>query len=91
MSSAKKLDNNYVDLIADEINEGVKIIEARSGEDVNESLDRMDVVLCEGQPPEELLNLGCGAKGLKIGSLFCRSKFYFDNPPWVTRINSPVR
>ena len=57
MSSAKKLDEEYADLIADEINEGVKIIEARSGEEVDASLDRMDVVLCEGQPPEELLNL----------------------------------
>ena len=57
MSSVKNLEQDYADLIAEEMGEGVKIIEARAGESVETSLDRMDVVLCEGQPPEELLNL----------------------------------
>lgn len=57
MSTAKKMNNEYAEIIADEIGEGVKIIEARPGEDVDGSYDRMDVVLCDGQLPAELLTL----------------------------------
>ena len=57
MSAAKKLDAEYIDLISEEIGAGVKIVEARRTDTVENSVGRMDVVLCDGQPPAEVLSL----------------------------------
>lgn len=57
MSAAKKLDASLAQLISEEVGAGVKIVEARNGNSVNDANGRMEVVLCDGQLPAEVLAL----------------------------------